>query len=745
MDTVAGGRMPPVRDLDKFRSVLWPAGLLLAAGVPPAAAAGLPAPAPLEPAACGAPADSDPDAAGSGELELEADAMTRDGDLLRLEGGARLRRGAWRGAAERIEIDAERERARLEGAVRLSGPGVRLAAPRAELDYAAGEAELADARYRAGAAAGRAARLVRRADGALAVEDATYTTCAPAAPAWRLQAETIAIDPAAGEGEARGAVLHLGAAPVLALPWLAFPVGDARRSGWLAPELGTSDNLGYSLALPYYFNLAPHYDLTLTPRLMRRRGPMLAARARYRTRRGGGELRAAAVDDREAGDERHLLRWRHRAQAADGGWDVRARYARLSDRDYLSDFSSGLHGESATRLRQAARAAWRGENWRAELGLAGAEPLGEHGETWDRLPRARARAAAPWRGLIVTSEYAGDAFRGDAPEVEVEGERHMFGLGFARPLRGAGWELTPRVGWRHTRYRLRAAGAGPGPAERSPARTARAASLDARLRFERRTAAGALHTLEPRLFYLNRQRRDESALPRFDSRVREPDYEALFRAARHAGLDRRPGADRLAAGVATRLHDPATGELKLQAQLGRVWHFRGPGPEEPGRPARSAWAGQLDYRPSPAWLLRAGLRHDPDRAGAGTPWASHLLRWRAGERRAQLRYLRRAGELEQASAHALVPLGGGWRLAARYRRDLRAERGLELLAALEHRGCCMTVGLGAWRVRRGDARPGADRETRVLLQLRLHGLGGVGENPAARLRRELDGSPAWPH
>ena len=731
--------------MDTPRIAPRPAGLLLAAAglLPAAAAAELPAPAPFEPEACGAPAAAP--AGGSGELELEADELSRDGDRLRLRGNARLRRGAWRGAAERVAIDAERERAVLEGDARLSGPGARLEAPRAEFDYGTGEAELVDARYRAGNAAGRAARLVRRADGALRIEDASYTACAPADPAWRLEAEAIEIDPAAGEGEARGAVLHLGGAPVLALPWLAFPVGDARRSGWLTPELGASDGLGYSLALPYYFNLAPHYDLTLTPRYMRRRGPMLEARGRYRTRTGGGELRGGLVDDREADDERHLLHWRHRAQAADGRWDARVRYTHVSDRDYLSDFASGLRGESSTRLRQAARAAWRGADWRAELGVAGSAPLGDHGETWDRLPRARARAELLWRGLVVAPEYAGDAFRGDAPEVAVEGERHMLGVGVARPVRGAGWELTPRVRFRHTRYRLRPAGSGAEIAERSPTRTTRTASLDARARFERRTAAGALHTLEPRLFYLNRPRRDESALPRFDSRAREPDYAALFREDRHAGLDRAPAADQLAAGVVTRLHDPVTGYLKLQAQLGRVWHFRDPDPEDPGRPAHSAWAGQIDYRPAPAWLLRVGLRHDPGRAGADTPWVSHLLRWRAGERQAQLRYLRRAGELEQAAAHALLPLGGGWRLAARYRYDLRAERDLELLAALEYRGCCMTVGLGAWKVRRDDPRPGEDSETRVLLQLRLHGLAGFGENPARRLRQELDGLPAWPH
>ena len=744
MPCPAPARRPPVT-LEMPRIAPRPAGLLLAAAglLPAAAAAELPAPAPLEPRTCGAPADAP--AAASGELELEADRLVRDGDRLRLEGNARLRRGAWRAAAERIAIDAGRERAVLQGAARLSGPGVRLEAPRAALDYGTGEAELDDACYRAGAAAGRAARLVRRADGALAIEDASYTACAPADPAWRLEAESIAIDPAAGEGEARGAVLRLGNAPVLALPWLAFPVGDARRSGWLAPEAGVSDGLGYSLALPYYFNLAPHYDLTLTPRYMRRRGPMLAARARYRTATGGGELRGSAVADRADDDERHLLHWRHRAQAADGRWDARVRYTHLSDRDYLRDFSSGLRGESAIRQRQAARVVWRGANWRAEGGLAGSEPLRGHGETWDRLPRVRARAVLPWHGLTVAPAYAGDAFRGDAPEVAVEGERHVFGLGLARPARGAGWELTPRLRWRHTRYRLRPTGAGPAPADRSPTRTVRTASLDARARFERRTAAGALHTLEPRLFYLNRPRRDEAALPRFDSRIRAPGYATLFRTDRYAGLDREPAADQLTAGLATRLHDPATGRLRLQAQLARVWYFRDPDPETPGRPARSVWAGQFAYRPAPAWLLRAGLHFDPDRPGADSPWASHLLRWRDGERQAQLRYLRRAGVLEQAAAHALLPLGGGWRLTARYHYDLRAERDLELLAALEYRGCCMTVGVGAWRVRRDDPRPGEDRETRVLLQLRLHGLGGVGENPARRLRRELDGTPAWPH
>ena len=707
----------------------------------------LPLPEVIDPQHCGPVTGRSLDTEASGELEVEAERITRGDGRLELQGDVRFRYGAWRAGAETATVDTTAQQAALSGGVRISGPGVVLAAVQAEVDYGRKRGEATDVQYRLdGGATGRAARVRGDASGVVEAEQATYSTCALEAPLWHLQAEELRLDAEAGAGEARRATLHLGGTPVMALPWVGFPVGEARKSGWLVPEVGTSDSLGYSLETPYYLNLAPHYDAVLSARYMGRRGLQLRPSARYRTRHGAGAAQVEYLSDQEVegDDDRYLLHWRHRGVRPDG-WDYRVHYTNVSDGRYLEDFESGISGLSATRLRQEAHVAWRTRDWRVQAALVGTDPLKERSESWDRLPRIRADGVLRWpaAGVQVEPRLAVDAFRGDRDQQQVTGERYDAAAVVSRPFDGTGWRVTPRLEWRHTRYDLKHA---PASARRdgSPRRTVPTISLDARMRFVRRTADGDVQLLEPRLFYLNRPHREQDDLPQFDTRRMEPDFEALFRHREHAGLDRTDAADRLAAGLGTRLVDAATGHTKLQAKLARVWHFRAPGDDAEGTATHSAWAAQVEWRPEPTWRIASSVRYDTGPGASDVLWASHTLGWRGSDKQqVLLRYVRRAGEVEQASAQTLWPLGGGWQLAARYHYDLRADRGIESLVALEHRSCCVTVGLGLARVRHDELRPDGDSESRLMLQVRFHGLAGFGEDVVARMRRELAGRPAW--
>ncbi len=733
----------------------------------------LPLPEPLQPAHCG-PLEIGTEVGGDGDLELEAGQMKREGDRVELSSDVRVRHGALRASADTVVINQKQERASFSGGVRISGPGMALEAEQAELEYGQNQAEVTNTRYRlSGGGTGQAQQLTRNADGMFEANEASYSTCALESPAWSLQAETIHIDPNEGQGEARNAVLRVGSVPVMALPWVGFPVGDARKSGWLMPEIGTSDDLGYSLELPYYFNLAPHYDAVLSARYMGRRGFQVKPSARYRTHHGAGTASAEYLSDNESDDDRYLLHWRHNA-ARPNGWDYQVNYTNVSDGAYLEDFKSGIYGLSTTRLRQEARVAWRSDNWTVSAAMTGSDPLKGRSEQWDRLPQVRAAGSfrVPSTGLVLSPMLAVDVFRGDLETLHVEGARYDAGLTISRRFAGTGWQVMPRLQWRHTQYDLDFSDARKETAakegmklEHTPSRTLPIFSIDARMRFERQLKSGALQTLEPQLFYLNRQRRDHSDIPNFDSRRFELDYDALFRGARAAGRDRIGGADLVATGLTTRVIDPASGYLKLRAQVGRIWYFRSPGgliKGGEGDDSKSAWAAQMEWRPTPQLQVRSAFRYDPDRDGNDITWASHMLGWDGNnDERVQVRYIHRAGNveyvgnpalgepgepgLEQADVQALLPLGGNWHLAFRYRRDFREDRSLELLTALEHRGCCMTVGVGAWKVRRELGLPGEDFENRVMLQIRFHGLAGFGEDITTRMHRELDGEPAWSH
>ena len=54
--------------------------------------------------------------------------------------------------------------------------------------------------------------------------------------------------------------------PILAAPSLSFPLSDERKSGLLPPTIGLDNVNGIELTLPYYWNIAPNRDATLTRR-----------------------------------------------------------------------------------------------------------------------------------------------------------------------------------------------------------------------------------------------------------------------------------------------------------------------------------------------------------------------------------------------------------------------------------------------------------------------------------------------
>ena len=110
---------------------------------------------------------------------------------------------------------------------------------------------------------------------------ASYTTCVAPNRDWYLIGDEIEVDKLRSVGTAHHAKVYFLDVPVIATPWLEFPLTNERKSGFLTPLAGSSQVRGFELATPYYFNLAPNYDATVTPRLMTKRGLMLEGEGRY--------------------------------------------------------------------------------------------------------------------------------------------------------------------------------------------------------------------------------------------------------------------------------------------------------------------------------------------------------------------------------------------------------------------------------------------------------------------------------
>lgn len=620
------------------------------------------------------------------------------------------------------------------GPLRFEDGRLRLAASSAHGDEDADRVELHEVRYqltddRAGN--GTASRVEREGEQSHLV-DATFSTCPPGQRQWEFRAATLDIDDRTETGVARNATLRLGGVPVLWLPWAAFPTTEARRSGLLAPTLGYSDDRGFDLELPYYLNLAPHYDATLSPRWMSRRGLMLGAEFRYLGERHRGEFRGTWLpDDQLTGRDRGMASWQHRS-ALSPQWFATADLHHVSDPRYLRDFGADFGQHILTLLPSSALLAGRGLGWSTRLSAERwqiANPaLAPGSEPFTRLPRLRGRFTPDLDGLLDPSLDAEIVrFQHD----QLAGGQRLDLLPRLRlPLGGAAWFATPSLGWRYTRWSLEHDPSNPlRPRERQ--RSLPIASLDAGMVFERSPEMGGgrwLQTLEPRLFYLRVPYREQDDLPRFDTQPLSFSWPGLFRENRFSGADRQADAHQVTVAVSSRLLDARDGNERLAASLGRILHLDPPRVRLPGEPAAdpdgSAYVAELDWRISDAWSLSTSQQWNPDRRA--TELSALRAQYRFGERgvfNASYRY--REGLLEQTDLSLAAPLSAEWRAVARWAWSLREDRNLEALAGLEWRSCCMAVRVLARDYIRDL---GGERNRGVYLEIELNGIGRFGRD-----------------
>ena len=84
--------------------------------------------------------------------------------------------------------------------------------------------------------------------------------------------------------------------PIFYTPWISFPVGDQPKSGLLFPTVGSGSRTGTQVAVPYYWNLAPNYDATLTTRWYSSRGVRFDPEFRYLSERSRSQLNVEYLD-----------------------------------------------------------------------------------------------------------------------------------------------------------------------------------------------------------------------------------------------------------------------------------------------------------------------------------------------------------------------------------------------------------------------------------------------------------------
>ncbi|MDQ2702928.1 MAG: LPS assembly protein LptD [Pseudomonadota bacterium] len=698
--------------------------------------------------------------------DIEGDQVSGTESARQFEGNVALSRGDQFLGTDKLTFDSETGKYMATGSVRYQDSGMRVIADRAEGNQETDSHDLHNVRYQLVSRRGNGGASHIEMQGALgALHDATYSTCPPDDRNWELRAQRIDVDTESGMGVARNATLRVGKIPVLYVPWFPFPVDNRRRTGLLYPSVGSSGRNGFDYRQPIYLNLAPHYDATITPRLMSKRGFQLDAEFRYLTRGGGGTLEFAYLPSdklvaRERDDEtaeflangyplsnrrkedRGLFRFEG-TQDLFRGWQARADLNWISDPRYLEDFSSNVDGLAPYSMYSNIGVYGHGRHWEAGI-MADHQQLADYtlDETilpHDRLPRGFVRWQRPLQTWLMAGVDA-EAVRFHHPELP-GGSRLDLKPWISMPLQGNSWFLTPKLAWRHTGYQLDPALATP-TGNDSPNRSLPIASFDAGVFFDRTTSIGGtsyLQTLEPRLYYLNVPYRDQTGLPLFDTRPMTFSWGQLFRDNRYTGADRQTDANQLTVAVSTRLLRQSDGREKFSASVGQIRYFDEsrvtvPG-EVPVERGKSAWVGDASWAVNDRWSIGGSYQWDPKFRRKDL--ASVRTRYLIGDDGiANFSYRYRRDLLEQVDFNFLYPVSPAWSLVGRYYYSTHDDQLLEGLAGVQWDSCCMAARVV---VRRYLHNRLGDLGNSVQFELELKGLGSAGPDTESRLRRAILG------
>ncbi|MBU2675535.1 MAG: LPS assembly protein LptD [Gammaproteobacteria bacterium] len=679
-------------------------------------------------------------------IELEAgqfEAQIGKEPTASMTGGVLLRQDDKLAGADTARYDPQQQAIHLEGRVRYEDPGTQIHSDSAEFSYLSGRIRFEGAAFSLGSnnARGAAAALEINQEGELILDGVEYTTCPPGSEDWLLQGESIKLDTGAGVGTAKGIKLQFKGLPILYAPYLSFPLSDARKSGLLTPEIGSAGRSGNEIRLPYYWNIAPNYDATITPRLLTNRGIQLETEFRYLTPRNDGIVTADYLSNDSILDaSRHQLRYRHRT-LFENGWRNKIEFREVSDSQYFEDLGGSLSISSITHLNRSVRFDYYTEN----LSLLGQiqdyqtidNAIVAADEPYRRVPQVF--ASGSWPVSILRLGVLGEVVNFDR-DVGVTGWRVNAAPSLELPIARAGWFVTPAVSLDHTRYQL--SNASPG-AETDPTRTVPIASLDTGMVLERSlNGANRIQTIEPRLLYVNIPYRDQDGLPVFDTITPDINLVQLYRKNRFLGVDRIGDTEQVSIGVTSRVLDVSSGRELMTATIGQTRYF---GDREVVLPGATASTFETsDYIAQLRFLIWENMNfdfgHQWGTGASGTTKSEARLQYRPTNKKVlNLAYRFRRDSLEQGDLSWSWPVSTQWNFVGRYNFSFRDQEVLEQFFGLEYESCCWGLRLVS---RRHISTRDGTRDSSFGLQLVLKGMTSVGTAADKLLERGILGYSA---
>lgn len=668
---------------------------------------------------------------------------------LHLEGDVRLSQAGTMITGDRAVYDQTSGQVSVTGPMTSRSPGMLLTGDSARYDVNSGFFSINDATFLFHQAEmrGQASQITRPENQIIAIDQGYLTTCAPDRNDWSLVASDIRLNRAEGFGTAKHVRLQVKDVPVFYWPWASFPIDDRRKTGFLYPTFGTSNTgSGFYLSTPYYLNLAPHYDATITPQYIHGRGLHTEAEGRYLSRFGESVLQVGYINNDDdyrnefpgEDGERWGLDFYSRAYFG-GGWQGYADYSAVSDNDYLSDLNQTLDIGTATHLLRRGGVRYQDQWQLFEAYVAGyqtiTDTVADRNKPYEQLPEILYGANVPLGifELGLESQYTyfdrdNDGLTGLDRAV---GQRARAIPEVALPMRAIWGYARPSVSLDQTWYELEDYDLGDSSFDRSVP----VAEFDSGIYLDRSTSLFGdeyNQSLEPRLYYVYADAdEDQEDIPNFDSGLRSFRFDNLFQPNRFVGGDRVGDANQTTVALTSRFNNMATGVETARFSLGQVFYHEDRDVTLNGRGggtrSESSYAGEAVLRPLDTLDIRVSGLWDPrenetEEGRSVLAYHSPDYRYLVSAGHTYTRGANGVDSFEQMDIGAIFPVTDNISLIGRWVYDSQLDETVGTLAGFEYNNCCWSFQLVQQRYLTDDE----EVDSRIVFQVQLKGLGGSG-------------------
>ncbi|MGL4749978.1 MAG: LPS assembly protein LptD, partial [Shewanella sp.] len=589
----------------------------------------------------------------------------------------------------------------------------------------------------------------------LILTNTNFTTCPPDNVSWLLEAEKIKINSEEEWGEIWNAKLRVADIPVFYIPYMTVPVSDKRKTGFLYPSFSTSTTNGFEVSAPYYWNIAPEYDLTFTPNYMTNRGLFTKTEFRYlagEAQNGRLNLEYLGSDQMISGSpNRYLYNWQHQG-AIDKNWRVLANFTEVSDNNYFNDLKSDVNRATDNQLSRIGEVSYFERDWDISTRVQDIKVLGEDEKPYQVMPQVNFnyRAADFWNNLDFgfNSELTNFAHQDD--DVNTATRLHM-APSLTLPIHGPSGSFTSQLKLMQTNYWQEKNNSKFDSLDDTVSRTIPQVRINGQINFERFTELfeqNYRQTLEPQFQYLYVGYEDQRGIGIYDTAQLQDDYFGLFRDRRFSGLDRIADANQVTLGITTRLFDDHNQEA-TKFSLGQIFYLQDSklGYEDnifEQDQSTSVLAAELDTRLTQDWYLGAAIQYDTNTSDNKKtevtldfrPETNKLLQF-------SYRYVpdllnsntNDLVNISQAGVRGAWPINDSLYFVGNWYYDLNEKRSIETYTGFQYESCCYAIRLSYhYRIKTNyDDNIGStiidereQFESGVYLNLIIKGLGGSG-------------------